>query len=286
MTMARPTIEDMTAAFDATGGTDSGFTDALSGSDGTGDPPSMMPVLDVYPDALSAVMPNDIIPVIVPPTPTPPQSGVLAEPVTGPASRSGNRPAPAQRGQAQRGQAQRGQVQRGQVQRQQAPARSQVPRPVAPVRPVPLRPAVQPYRRPISPTAPAASTGASFTWQGRSMTAADLSAMFRGSMPNQPAQVDRESFQATHPQSAGSGAPAAVAPAAPMASQFSGHGQARNDARERSQERRRTAPTPDRGARSRRRSSVSAVFVFFFIILFASGLGQKAIDLLSELLNR
>jgi hypothetical protein len=71
-----------------------------------------------------------------------------------------------------------------------------------------------------------------------------------------------------------------------MASQYSGHGQARNEARERSQERRRTAPTPDRGANSRRRSSVGAVLVFFFVIVFASGLGQKAIDLLSELFNR
>ena len=57
---------DMTAAFDATSGTDYRFTDALSGSDGTGDPSIMMPILDVYPDALSACMPNDLVPVIVP----------------------------------------------------------------------------------------------------------------------------------------------------------------------------------------------------------------------------
>jgi hypothetical protein len=278
----------MTAAFDATSGTDHRFTDALSGSDGTGDPSIMMPVLDVYPDALSAPMPNDLIPVIVPPVLQPPQPGVRAEPVTGPANRSGNRPPPAQRGQTQRSQTQRGQTQRPAQQaapRQPAAARQQPARPAAPVRPVPPRPAVQPYR-PISQAPPARPTGPSFTWQGKTMTAADLSAMFRGSMPNQPAQVDRESFQATHPQSAGSGAPSAVAPAAPMASQYSGHGQARNEARERSQERRRTAPTPDRGANSRRRSSVGAVLVFFFVILFASGLGQKAIDLLSELFNR
>ena len=270
----------MTAAFDATSGTDYRFTDALSGSDGTGDPSIMMPVLDVYPDALSAPMPNDLIPVIVPPAPQPTQPGVRAEPVTGPASRP-----PAPRGQSQRGQQQRGQPQRPAQQaasRQPAAARQQ------PVRPVPPRPAVQPYR-PISstaPVAPARPTGASFTWQGRTITAADLSAMFRGSMPNQPAQVDRESFQATHPQPAGSAAPAAVAPAAPMASQYSGHGQARNDARERSQERRRTAPTPDRAATSWRRSSTGVVLVFFFVVLFSSGLGQKAIDLLSDLFNR
>ena len=271
----------MTAAFDATRGTDYRFTDALSGSDGTGDPSIMMPVLDVYPDALSAPMPNDLIPVIVPPVLQPPRPGVRAEPVTGPANQPGNRP-PTQRGQAQRGQTQRPAQQA--VPRQPAAAR-QSARPAAPVRPVPPRPAVQQYR-PISQAPPARPTGPSFTWQGKTMTAADLSAMFRGSMPNQPAQVDRESFQATHPQSAGSGAPSAVAPAAPMASQYSGHGQARNEARERSQERRRTAPTPDRGATSRRRSSVGAVLVFFFIILFASGLGEKAIDLFSELFNR
>ena len=71
-----------------------------------------------------------------------------------------------------------------------------------------------------------------------------------------------------------------------MASQYSGHGQARNDARERTQERRRTAPTPDRGATSKRKSSAGAVLVFFLVILFASGLGEKAIDLFNELFNR
>ncbi len=274
----------MTAAFDATSGTDQRFTDALSGSDGTGDPSIMMPILDVYPDALSASMPDDLVPVIVPPVLRPTQPGVPAEPVTGPA---GNRPPPAQRGRAQRGQAQRPTAQQAAA-RQQAVGRQQAARPVAPARPVPPRPAGQSYRAISSPTpvVPARPTGAGFTWQGRTMTAADLSAMFRGSMPNQRAQVDRVSFQATHPQSAGSGAPAAVAPASPMASQYSGHGQARNDARERSQERRRTTPTPDRGAAGRRRSSVGAVLVFFFVILFASGLGSKLIDLINELFNR
>lgn len=285
----------MTAAFDATGGTDQRFTDALSGSDGTLDPAIMMPILDVYPDALSAPMPNDLVPVIVPRVQPPAQPGVRAEPVTGPANRSGVRPPPAQRGQQQRltpqqaGARQKQEARQREAARQQEAARHQSARSIAPARPVPQRPAVQPYR-PISsppPVAPARPTGAGFTWQGRTMTAADLSAMFRGSMPNQPAQVDRESFQATHPQSAGSGSPDAVAPAAPMASQYNrGGGQARHDARERSQERRRTTPTPDRAAAARRRSSVWAVLVFFFIIVFASGLGQKAIDLFNELFNR
>lgn len=268
----------MTAPYDATRGTDQRFTDALSGSDGTADPSIMMPVLDVYPDALSAPMPVDLVPVIIPPVPSVAQAGVRAEPVTGPANRSA---------QPQRGQVRQPAARPGQRQAQGSP-RQQPVRPGAPARPVPQRPAVQPYR-PISPAAqvaPVRPTGPTFNWQGRTMSAADLSAMFRSSMPGQSAQVDRESFQATHPQSAGSGAPAAVAPASPMASQYSGHGQARNDARERSQERRRTTPTPDRGAASRRRSSVGAVLVFLLVILFASGLGQKAIELFSELFNR
>ena len=43
----------------------------------------MMPVLDVYPDALSAPMPVDLVPVIVPPVPpVAPGAGVRAEPVS------------------------------------------------------------------------------------------------------------------------------------------------------------------------------------------------------------
>ncbi len=48
----------MTAGFDAMRGTDQRFSDALSGADGTWDPAVLMPVLDVYPDALSAPMPS------------------------------------------------------------------------------------------------------------------------------------------------------------------------------------------------------------------------------------
>ena len=66
-----------------------------------------------------------------------------------------------------------------------------------------------------------------------------------------------------------------------MASQYSGRGQARNDAREQSQERRRTAVPSQK-----RSSSIGAVIVFLVVILFATGLGQKIIDLITELLNR
>src|SRR5664279_1382310 len=58
----------MTAGFDAMRGTDQRFSDALSGADGTGDPAVMMPVLDVYPDPLSAPMPSleaGSIPVVI-----------------------------------------------------------------------------------------------------------------------------------------------------------------------------------------------------------------------------
>lgn len=113
------------------------------------------------------------------------------------------------------------------------------------------------------------------------MTAADVSAMFRNLRSGQSEQLDRQSYQATHPQSMGSAAPSAVAPAAPMASQYSARGQVRNTARDQAQERRRTS-----SAAPRKQSSVWAVLVFLVVIVFASGLGQKAIDLFNELFNR
>src|SRR4051794_40536460 len=94
----------MTAAFDdATRGTDQRFTDALSGSDGTADPSILMPVLDVYPDALSAPMPVDLGPVIVPPTPLPPGVGIdpifqsPGRPVAAPRSKTRSAPRATQR---------------------------------------------------------------------------------------------------------------------------------------------------------------------------------------------
>ena len=101
--------------------------------------------------------------------------------------------------------------------------------------------------------------------------------MVRNSL-SQSGQVDRQSFQATHPQSQGFGSPNAVAPAAPMASQYSPMRDARNAAQARRQVRPPTA--------NRRKSSGWAVLVFFVVILFATGLGQKIIDLITELLNR
>jgi hypothetical protein len=101
--------------------------------------------------------------------------------------------------------------------------------------------------------------------------------MVRNSL-SQSGQVDRQSFQATHPQSHGSGSPNAVAPAAPMASQYSPMRDARNAA----QARRQLRPAASR----QRKTSAWAVIVFIFVIVFATGLGQKIIDLITELLNR
>ncbi len=255
----------MTAAFDAERGTGQ-FTDALSGSDGTGDPSVLMPVLDVYPDALSAPMPIDNVPVIIPPTPVPPApAGVRAAPVTGPASSSR---APA----AARGQ------------RQTRPAAGRVvDQQGRPLRPAPARPvgptSAYPPARQSAQRAPA-------TAQGRTMSASDLTAMFRTMRPGQSAQLDRTSFQATYPQSSGSGTPVATAPAAPMASQYSQRGQLRNTARNEASERRRSSSTRPGNTGPKRTSSTWAVIVFLFVIAFSTGLGQRVIEFFNELLNR
>ena len=274
----------MTAAFDGSRGTDQRFTDALSGSDGTSDPSVLMPVLDVYPDALSAPMPEGLVPVLPVQVPVAPV-GIRADPIVGPAVRQ-----PANRSQ----QPQRaGQRQPGT--RQPAPRPAVARQTVSAQNVVPPRPQVQPYR-PITANTAASNTAAqplpsrqpplgqqphTISWQGRSMSAADIAAMVRAGLSGQNPPQGQQTWSSTHPQSTGSGSPQAVAPAAPMASQYSGRGQARNDAREQSQERRRTAVPSQK-----RSSSIGAVIVFLVVILFATGLGQKIIDLITELLNR
>ena len=262
----------MTAAFDAERGTGT-FTDALSGSDGTGDPSVLMPVLDVYPDALSAPMPVDLVPVIVPPTPRPPgPDGVRANPVTGPAARRAPS-APARTPAAARGQRPGRPAAAGIVDQQGRPLRPGPARPnsaAPPVRQAAARPAASPL-----------------TSQGRTMTAADFGALFRTMRSGQSEQLDRISFQATHPQSRGSNAPSAVQPAAPMASQYSQRGQTRSTARDQAAERRRTnSMAPGNNNRSKRGSSTWAVIVFLIVIAFSTGLGQRVIDAINELLNR
>jgi len=252
----------MTAAFDdATRGTDQRFNDALSGSDGTADPSILMPVLDVYPDALSAPMPVDLVPVIVPPTPQPPDPGI--DPIFRNPGRPAAAPTPARQRQPQRGIQQTGR------------AKAYVP---------PNQRLTVP-RTPVQPTRPAAPppSGPTFSWQGRQMSASDVAAAFRSGF-GQQGQVDRTSFQATHPQSQGSAAPAAVAPAAPMASQYTQRGQVRNTARDQAQERRRSSSNPS-GVR-KRASSTWVVIVFFLVIGFSTGVVQKIIDFVNELINR
>ncbi len=265
----------MTAAFDAERGTGT-FTDALSGSDGTGDPSVLMPVLDVYPDALSAPMPVDLVPVIVPPTPRPPEpAGVRASPVTGPAA-ARRAPAAAVRAPA--------------AARGQRPSRPAVPGAVdqwgRPLGPGPARPVGPSSANPPARQAAARPPASPLTSRGRTMTAADLSAMFRSMRSGQSEQIDRISFQATHPQSGGSGAPSAVAPAAPMASHYSQRGQTRSTARDQASERRRTNSMGPTSSRPRKGSSTWAVIVFLIVIAFSTGLGQRVIDAINELLNR
>lgn len=108
-------------------------------------------------------------------------------------------------------------------------------------------------------------------------SAAEFAALFR----TNTGQSVQQSHQATHPQSTGSSAPMSVAPAAPMASQYSGRGQSRNDARDRSQERRRRT-----NVTTRKSGSGWAVIVFMVVILFATGIGQRIIEAVTELLNR
>lgn len=118
------------------------------------------------------------------------------------------------------------------------------------------------------------------------MSAADLTAMFRTRRTGQSAQLDRTSFQATYPQSSGSGTPLATAPAAPMASQYSQRGQLRNTARNEASERRRSSSTRPGGTGQQRTSSTWAVIVFLFVIAFATGIGQRVIEFVTELFNR
>ena len=116
------------------------------------------------------------------------------------------------------------------------------------------------------------------------MSASDVAAAFRSGF-GQQGQVDRTSFQATHPQSQGSAAPAAVAPAAPMSSQYSQRGDARNAARNQAQERRRVSTPSSTGVR-KRASSTWVVIVFFLVVGFSTGVVQKIIDFVNELINR
>jgi len=302
----------MTAGFDAMRGTDQRFSDALSGADGTGDPAVMMPVLDVYPDALSAPMPSleaGSIPIVTAlaaiqggPPPAAPPAAAPARP-----AQSGGRVPPAVRGQAAGGRTVR-------------PA--EPTRPTQPLRPEqPTRPVQQPRTatqagspQAIRPAAPSPANAQSAlrnlsdrigTWSYQSKVAqSDAYWNARQQVAPQstrPAATQRSAAPAQRPansqravatqqyrpaptrtsaQSQASASPTEVAPAAPTVSQY---GQMR-EIRNQSQLRRATR-TP-RQARKSRGQSVLSVLVFIVIVLFATGVGQRIIDAVNSLIQR
>jgi len=298
----------MTAGFDAMRGTDQRFSDALSGADGTGDPAVMMPVLDVYPDALSAPMPSleaGSIPIVTalaaiqggPPPAAPP-----ARP-----AQSGGRVPPAVRGQAAG----------GRTVRPAEPTRPTQPlRPVQRTRPVQQPPTATQAGSPqaIRPVAPSPANAQSAlrnlsdrigTWSYQSKVAqSDAYWNARQQVAPQstrPAATQRSAAPAQRPansqravatqqyrpaptrtsaQSQASASPTEVAPAAPTVSQY---GQMR-EIRNQSQLRRATR-TP-RQVRKSRGQSVLSVLVFIVIVLFATGVGQRIIDAVNSLIQR
>ena len=228
---------------------ESGFADALCGPDGTADPAVLMPVLPVYPDALSAPMPDAMV--AVPPV----------DPAALLAAARQTAPTPAQaRVAAQRAVADRV-AQPGRYGRSQASSAPTRPaqRPPAPSAWGQLEPrsAVAPHlqgpRQPgtnQSPRPPAPASGSS-AWAGRTMSPAEVAGFLRSTFTG-VARGANPTTQRYQP------APHAPTPALP-----------RNPQRRRN-----------------RGSSIWAVLVFLVIIAFASGLAQQVINALGELFNR
>lgn len=249
----------MTAGFDTPGRTDRGFADALSGPDGTGDPAVLMPVLSVYPDALSAPMPDAMValPPIDPAALT--RAALAAGSIAAPA-------VPVQPARTTRPPGQRAAGQPGRPGRTSTPARAPAAwGPVDPRASAPHLSARQPpMPRPPSSSASsshpgAAASGVSSTvsaWANRAMTPAEVAGFLRNTLTGNP-QIGSTSAMAANRHQ-----PAAHAP---------------------------TPPLPRRTPRTTRRnkgSGVWAVFIFLVVIAFASGLGQRIIQAITELLNR
>ena len=302
----------MTAGFDAMRGTDQRFSDALSGADGTGDPAVMMPVLDVYPDALSAPMPSleaGLIPIVTAlSAPATLQGTATAAPAARPArsTQSGGRVPPAARGQATPGRA-------GRPTEPTRPA--QLLRPAQPTWPVP-QPRTAPAGSPqaIRPAAPSPANASSAlrnlsdrigTWSYQSKIAQSdaywnarqqvAPQSTRPAPPQRavvPAQRPANSQRAaatqqyrpaqarTSAQSQASALPTEVAPAAPTVSQYGQMREIRNQS-----QLRRAARSP-RQARKARGQSVFSVLVLIVIVLFATGVGQRIIDAVTALIQR
>lgn len=249
----------MTAGFDAPGRTDRGFADALSGPDGTGDPAVLMPVLSVYPDALSAPMPDAMV--ALPPidpaalTRAALAAGSIAAPA-GPVQPSRTARPPGQRAAGQPGRSGRTST---------TPARA--PAAWGPVDPRAAAPHLSAWQPPTPRPPSSASSGppagtasglsaAVSSWAGRAMTPSEVAGFLRNSITGNP-QIGSTSAMAANRHQ-----PAAHAP---------------------------TPPLPRRTPRTTRRnkgSGVWAVFIFLVVIAFASGLGQRIIQAITELLNR
>jgi len=226
------------------------FADALCGPDGTGDPAVLMPVPDVYPDALSAPMPDTRVPVVLPVdlAAVVPAAGRVAPPVpqrVPQPGRYGRNPPAA----------------RGRQQQQTAPIRRAAPaQPAA----VPTSPVPATAPRPIGNQA-AAMISPARPWSPRSATPTELAGWAKGGFAGPaPRGVSRDT------------------PARPSVD-------ARGRASARTPFQAPAPPTPRRNSSSTRRnrgSSIWAVLVFLVVIAFASGLAQQLIHAISELFNR
>lgn len=241
--------------------TDQGFADALCGPDGTGDPSVMMPVLQVYSDALSAPMPDAMV--AVPPVdpaamlaaagaaPTPAQARVAAQRMTADrvarAGRYGGQPA--------------------QSATARPPQRREPPLAWGSLEPhSAVAPHLQGPRQPGSNRQPTGSAPRSL---GTPALYTGLSGPTLRTTLSELGNLARSGFPAVRP---GAGA------AGPRISSPQAHAPAAH------------APTPPLPRNLRRRrnkgSSIWAVLVFLIVIAFASGIAQQIIGAISELFNR
>lgn len=237
------------------------FSDALCGPDGTGDPAVLMPVLQVYPDALSAPMPD----AMVAGPPVDPAAMLAA------ARRAVPEPTPAQVRMAAQRAAAGGVAQPGRYGRNQAPPAQPRPSrrdaPSAWGRPEP-RTAAAPYMQgPRRPGANPAPAGSAPRTHGDIALHTGLSGPTLRTTLSELGNLARSGFPAPR---AGMGA---AVPTMPAAQAPAPH-----------------APTPPLPRHPQRRrnkgSSIWAVLVFLVVIAFASGIAQQILHALSELFNR
>jgi hypothetical protein len=237
----------MADASDARGRTDQRFADALSGPDGTGDPSVLMPVLQVYPDALSAPMPDAMVslPPLDPAALA--RASLAARQAMPPPAQPAWPPRTGGPGVAQPGRYGRSPSSARPVERTPRPAPaargSLEPRSaVAPRLPAPRQPG------PPNAAAPAPA------WTGRTMSPSELTGLLRNTFTG---NTRAGSAPAAHQLQ-----PTAHVPTPPLPRRLP-----------------RTTPR-NKG------SGVWAVLVFLVVIAFASGLGQRIVQAISELFNR